>query len=97
MALLVWSYFGGNSVLNPYTVIRRVPRAGGSYLLLVGVIAALLVGWWLGVGLLAMLPLDWLRSALSVFSLFYVLCVAMRMIGLHYFSNRDRMGWEAPR
>jgi len=97
MALLVWSFFGGNAVLNPWTVIRFALRAGGSYALLVGLIAALLFGWWIGVGLLSALPVEWMRSILTVFSLFYVLCVVMRMIGLLYFENRHRLQWEAAR
>jgi hypothetical protein len=97
MALLVWSFFGGNAVLNPWNALRFILRAGGSYALLVGLIVALLFGWWLAVGWLAALSIPWLQSILTFFSLFYVLCVAMRMIGLHYFENRQRLLWEAAR
>ncbi len=94
MALLIWSFFGGNAVLNPVMVIRNCLRAAGSYALLIGLVAALLLGWMLAVRMLVELPFEWARSLLTLFSLFYVACVIMRMIGLHYFANRERLQWE---
>lgn len=97
MALLVWSFFGGNAVLNPLIVIRNAMRAAGSYALTVVLVAALLVGWWAATGLFAQLAIGWLHSLAGGFTLVYVLCVAMRLIGLHYFLNREQLQWERNR
>lgn len=93
MAILVWSFFGGNSILNPVAVVRSAVRTGSAYLLLVVLLAALLFAWWAIGGLLTALPAA-LRVVTSTLALFYVLCVSMRLIGRHYFLHRAKLGWE---
>ena len=94
MAILVWSFYGGTSILNPVAVIRSAARTGPGYLLLVALLAALLFGLWGTERALAHLPLEGPRSLLTALARFYVLIVGMRLIGSHYFVNRDRLGWE---
>lgn len=98
MALLVWSFFGGNAVLNPVIVIQNALRAAGSYALTVLLVAGSLAAWWGGMALLIVqLPMAWARSLAAGLTLVYVLCVAMRLIGLHYFLNRHVLKWERAR
>jgi len=98
MALLIWSFFGGNAVLNPFIAIQNALRAARSYAVTVGLISGLLLAWWGGSPLvLERIPWSLVRSVLAVFSLAYVLCVAMRLIGLHYFLNRETLQWERAR
>jgi hypothetical protein len=94
MALLVWSFFGGTSILNPIAVFRSAGRTGASYLLLVVLLAGLFAGFWGVDRALARVPFDGLRSLLSALALFYVLIVGMRLVGTHYLVHRSRLEWD---
>lgn len=95
MALLMWSFFGGNAVLNPVLVIRNAMKAGGSYLLTAAGLGGLVAAWRLTSIAAAGLP--WVGPLLTVLALLYFLCVAMRLVGMHYHANRDALQWERPR
>ncbi|HEU4338713.1 MAG TPA: hypothetical protein VFS19_01480 [Planctomycetota bacterium] len=98
MALLIWSFFGGNAVLNPFIVIQNALRAARSYLVTVVLVSGLLLAWWGASALvLPQIPFSWARGLLEAFSLAYALCVSMRLIGLHYFLNRETLQWERTR
>jgi len=97
MGLLIWSFFAGNAVLNPVVVIQNALRAGGSYAVTVGLVSGLLVAWWGALSLLSQFPLAWARPLMGAITLVYVLCVAMRLIGLHYFLNHHLLRWERTR
>jgi hypothetical protein len=94
MALLVWSFYGGRSILNPFAVVRSACRTGPSYLLLVGLIAGLCAAGW-GIGAVtARFRTDFLESLASALILFYALAVALRLVGVHYHVNRGKLDWE---
>lgn len=94
MALLVWSFYGGSSILNPVAVARSARRTGASYLAVVAGIAATFFGLW-GFGrLTSRLPYGWLQSLADALALFYALAVMMRLVGTHYFLNREKLDWE---
>ena len=90
MAILVWTYYGGASILNPIVVARSAWRTGASYLLLVVLVAAMISGAW---GL-SLLPEGFLTSIGSSLLAFYALVVAMRMLGTHYRIHRETLEWE---
>lgn len=93
MAILVWTYYGGTSILNPIGVLRSAWRTGPSYLLLVFLVAAMIVGAWS----ISLLSQRWLTSFSSSLLAFYALVVAMRMLGTHYQIHRKTLGWEEER
>jgi hypothetical protein len=96
MALLAWSFYGGSAVLNPIAMVRSIRQMGLSYLIVVAGIVAILCGVW-GLGrVTARLHADGLRSLADALVLFYALAVMMRLIGTHYFLNRDKLEWEKP-
>ena len=96
MALLVWSFYGGSAILNPFAVVRSIRQTGRSYMVMVAAVAATLSALW-GFGrITARLPYGAIRSLADALVLFYALAVMMRLIGTHYFLNRDKLEWEKP-
>lgn len=90
MAVLVWTYYGGASILNPVAVARSAWRTGPSYLLLVTLVAAMVTAAW-GVTLI---PGKFITSFGASLLTFYSLVVAMRMLGTHYRIHRETLEWE---
>src|SRR6185503_5769697 len=80
MAILVWTYYGGTSILNPIAVVRTAWRTGAAYLLVVILFAAMVIAAW-GVSLIPGRFITGFGAALLVF---YALVVAMRLLGTHY-------------
>jgi hypothetical protein len=93
MAMLVYSYYGELAIFHVPAVVGAAARVWRDYLQTLGLIAALL-------GLDALLAfLLWRASRLlavplTCLWLFYALTVSMRAIGLIYFRDRERLGWE---
>jgi hypothetical protein len=93
MAILVWVFYGGSSILNPIAVARSAWRTGPSYLLLVLLVAAMVMAAW-GV---SVIPGNFITTLGTWLLTFYALVVAMRLLGTHYLIHREDLGWEAPR
>jgi hypothetical protein len=93
MALLATATTDNFLALNPAVVVPSMARVLVSYLAACGVLL-LLVGAQLaanyGAELLA-LPI-W-STVLRVFVWLYLLCVGMRVLGLLFYAERERLGW----
>lgn len=90
MAMLVWTYYGGNSILNPVAVLRTAWRTGPSYLLLVLLVASLVMA----AASVSLIQGGFIASFGSSLLVFYALIVALRILGTHYQRNREKLGWE---
>jgi hypothetical protein len=90
MAILVWTYYGGSSILNPVAVLRTAWRTGPSYLLLVFLVASLVMA----AASVSLIPGKFITMFGSSLLVLYALIVAMRMLGTHYRIHRERLGWE---
>jgi hypothetical protein len=94
MGLLMIVMFDSIGALNPFTIVLAIARAPGPYFT-----AALLVDFVLSayavLSYLAHLAhLPWFLSALVMgFVELYALAVAMRILGLLYRTEKDRLGW----
>jgi hypothetical protein len=90
MAVLAWSFFGGTSILNPVSVAKAAWSTGASYLLVVFLVWAMVTSAWA----VSLIPGQYLTAFGSSLLVFYALIVAVRLVGLHYRINRQRLGWE---
>ena len=93
MAVLVWTFYGGWSVLNPIAVVRTAWRTGPSYLFVVVLVAAMINGAWA----VSLIPGQVLTPFASSLLIFYALVVSMRLLGTHYRLHRERLGWDERR
>lgn len=93
MAILVWTFYGAWSILNPVAVLRSAWQTGPGYLLL-SLLMALLVG---AAASLLLLPSGGLTTFGCSLLVFYALVVCMRLLGTHYSLHRERLGWEPVR
>lgn len=90
MAVLAVTMYHSLAALNPLFLLRSIRSVLGSYLLVCALLVP--VGLVQDLGpLLARVPFAGvvLQSAVSL----YCLMVQMRLIGLVYWANRDRLGW----
>jgi hypothetical protein len=90
MAILVWTYYGGTSILNPIAVVRTAWSTGPTYLLLVLLVASMVTAAWA----VSLIPGKFITTFGSSLLALYSLIVAMRMLGTHYLIHRERLGWE---
>jgi len=90
MATLAWSFYGGTSILNPVSVAKAAWSTGASYLGVSFLIWALVTAAWA----VSLIPGKYITSFGSSLLVFYALIVAVRLVGLHYRYNRQRLGWE---
>jgi hypothetical protein len=93
MAILVWTFYGGTSILNPVAVVRTAWRTGPSYLLLVLLVASMVIAAWS----VSLIPGRFITTLGSSLLVLYALIVAMRLLGTHYRVHRERLGWEERR
>jgi len=80
--------------VNPMVIIPSIMKVLRQYVLTVVVLAAILLARWLLHRLLErILPIPLLPTIITSLIGLYLLVVEMRILGLLYRSNKDRLGW----
>jgi hypothetical protein len=80
--------------VNPMVVVPSIMKVLGQYLLTVVVLTLiLLVRWLLHQLLTTVLPMPLLPTIITSLIGLYLLVVEMRILGLLYRNNKDRLGW----
>jgi hypothetical protein len=90
MAVLVWTFYGGWSILNPAAVAKAAWQTGPSYLGLAVTVWLMVTAAWS----VSLIPGQYITTFGSSLLVFYALVVAARMLGLHYRRHRSTLGWE---
>jgi hypothetical protein len=90
MAILVQTFYGGSALLNPVAVARAAWQTGPSYLLLAFLVWAMVTAAWA----VSLIPGQFITAFGSSLLVFYALIVAVRLLGTHYRTYRERLGWE---
>jgi hypothetical protein len=90
MAILVWTFYGGWSILNPVAVAKAAWQTGPSYLGLAATVWVMVTAAW-SVSLIPGASITAFGSSLLVF---YALVVTARLLGMHYRRHRSTLGWE---
>ena len=90
MAILVWTFYGGWSILNPVAVSRAAWRTGPAYLLLVLQMAGLITAAWS----VTLIPDPFITTFGASLLTFYALVVSMRLLGTYYRTHRSTLGFE---
>jgi hypothetical protein len=94
MAFLAVSVFDSVAAVNPLLVIPSILRIPLQYLLTVLLLGGVLALRWAGESFLGnLLPFPILASVIFGFAGLYLLTVEMRILGLLYLANKDRLGW----
>jgi len=93
MAMLVFSFYGETAVVNVVGVARSIRRIARDYAPAVALLIALFTGLVAGIRLLDRLP-ELIAVPLSLCLCFYAMTAAMRVTGLLYARNKERLGWE---
>jgi hypothetical protein len=94
MALLAVSVFDSVAAVNPLLVIPSILRIPLQYLLTVLLLGGVLALRWTGEAFLEnLLPIPILVRIVFGFAGLYLLTVEMRILGLLYLANKDRLGW----
>ena len=94
MAYLAVSLFDSLAAVNPLLIIPSILRIPLQYLLTVLLLAGVLALRWEGTAFLEnLLPIPILPSVVLGFAGLYLLTVEMRILGLLYLANKDRLGW----
>lgn len=90
MAVLVQTFYGGAALLNPIAVARAAWETGPSYLLVAFLVWAMVTAAWA----VSLIPGNFITAFGSALLVFYALIVAVRLLGTHYRTYRERLGWE---
>ena len=93
MALLAVSMSGNYLAVNPLAVVPSITRAPLDYVICVPAFMMCMWARSLVSGLGNMLPIPLLGSAISIFVFLYFSMIAMRMLGLFYSANAERLRW----
>jgi hypothetical protein len=94
MAFLAVSMFSSVAAVNPLLVIPSILRIPLQYLLTVLLLGGVLALRWTGEAFLEnLLPIPILVRIVFGFAGLYLLTVEMRILGLLYLANKDRLGW----
>lgn len=93
MAFLAMAMFDSVSAINPLVVIPAMVRVPLEYLTVLFLSVLIFVLRWLNVALMEMLSLGILSLAFTTFVGLYFLTVQGRLLGLMYFSKREKIGW----
>ena len=94
MAFLAVSMFDSVAAVNPLLVIPSILRIPLQYLLTVLLLGGVLALRWAGEAFLEnLLPIPILAGIVLGFAGLYLLTVEMRILGLLYLANKDRLGW----
>ncbi|MBF0320334.1 MAG: DUF4013 domain-containing protein [Nitrospirae bacterium] len=91
MAVLAVSMTNTFGAVSPHIVIPSIFRVPVEYLMLCGVLLAIYlvkvaVGWVVGI--------PYVGPIISMFVTFYFYAVEMRLVGLLYYSEKERLGWD---
>jgi FHA domain-containing protein len=82
--------------LNPWIIVRSILRIPLEYLLADVLFFVMFLVGGLGSGWLSsVIPVVILPTLISGFSTFYLLMIEMRMLGVLYWTKKDRLGWES--
>jgi hypothetical protein len=93
MGMLAVAMFDRFAALNPMLVILSILKVPGQYLVVL-LVMGLVLALRFGLLLLLQLFMPWLAAAVIVdLVAFYFLIVEMRMLGLLYYSNKQKLGW----
>ena len=90
MAILVWNFYGGKSILDPVAVAKAAWRTGPDYLLLVLKMAVLVTLAWS----VTLIPDKFITTFGASLLTFYALVVSMRLLGTFYRTHRATLGFE---
>ena len=90
MAILVWTFYGGWSILNPLAVAKAAWQTGPSYLGLAATVWVMVTAAWS----VSLIPGMYITAFGSSLLVFYALVVAARLLGMHYRRHRAVLGWE---
>jgi ABC-type sulfate transport system permease subunit len=94
MAFLAVSMFDSVAALNPLLIFPSILRIPLQYVVTVLLLAGVLALRWKGEAFLErLLPLPFLVRIVYGFAGLYLLTVEMRILGLLYLANKDRLGW----
>jgi hypothetical protein len=90
MAILVWNFYGGRSILDPVAVVKAAWKTGPDYLLLVLKMAVLVTAAWS----VTRIPDKVITTFGASLLTFYSLVVSMRLLGTFYRTHRATLGFE---
>jgi hypothetical protein len=90
MAILVWNFYGGWSILNPIAVAKAAWRTGSAYLFLVLQMAGLITAAWS----VTLIPDPFITTFGASLLTFYALVVSMRLLGSFSRTHRATLGFE---
>ncbi|HXP62402.1 MAG TPA: FHA domain-containing protein [Dongiaceae bacterium] len=94
MAFMAVSVLDSMAAANPLLVIPSILRIPLQYLLTVLLLGSVLALRWAGDAFLqSFLPFPFLVGIVLGFVSLYLLTVEMRILGLLYLANKDRLGW----
>ena len=91
MGLLSAAIFRSLAALNPVTIIGSILKVPGSYLMAFGVFVLIFIFGNASENIFSLIP--YLGSLISSILAFYFLMVELRILGLIYYANRDRLDW----
>lgn len=96
MGMLALAMFDTVTVLNPVTLLWSIARIFKEYIIAAIVFeVTLLVSVFSDQLIHTLLPIPVLPLIASAFASYYLLCLAMRIIGLLHWSCEDRLQWNA--
>lgn len=94
MGMLALAMLDRIGALNPVLLVVSFFRMPLQYLAAAAVFEVIMALYWFGGDLLAwLLPVPIVPAVISAFVNLYLLAVGMRILGLLYRANRDRLGW----
>jgi hypothetical protein len=93
MALLTVAMADGLAGLNPFIIFSGIAKVPGRYLCIFLVFLLVLAVQRGGEYMLAYSPIPLLPAVIGIFLSLYGLAVEMRLLGLLYYTNRDRFAW----
>ena len=93
MALLTVAMADGLAGLNPLVIFSGIAKVPGQYICICLVFLAVLAVQRGGELLLAQSPVPILPTVVATFLSLYGLAVEMRLLGLLYYTNRERLAW----
>ena len=94
MAFMAVSVSDSMAAANPLLVIPSILRIPLQYLLTVLLLGSVLALRWAGEAFLeSLLPMPFLAGIILGFVSLYLFTVEMRILGLLYLANQDRLGW----
>ena len=91
MGLLTASIFRSLLAFNPVTIIGSILKVPGSYSIAFGVFVLIFIFGNASENILSLIP--YLGPLISSILAFYFLMVELRILGLIYYANREKLAW----